>query len=101
MRKIIIIASGMFLIGCSGSSDKDCNCTQQRWERKVVYTISTPQTEVSSTQWASVGSSEKIDTDDCSKNGTKGTNSGSINATPGSDGTTYSVTQFEYRITCQ
>lgn len=101
MKKSSIVIWGLFLIGCGGNNDKDCNCSQQRWERKVVYTIALPQTEVSATEWAAVGSSENLDTDDCSKNGTKGNSSGSINAISNSDGTTYTVTQFEYRITCQ
>lgn len=106
MRKIFIIASGMFLIGCGGSSDKDCNCTQQRWERKATYTnadgTTNPPKEpvlISSTEWQKKGDSESAGTDDCSRNGTV-KNKGESNLTPNSNNT-YTVTQYEYRVTCQ
>lgn len=90
-------------IMCGSSNDKDCNCSQQRWERKATYTIVTPpaqSTLVSATEWQSVGNKENISSDDCSKNGTT-TNSGSSGSTLSSDGTKYTTTEFEYRITCQ
>jgi hypothetical protein len=100
MKKILFICSILFLIGC-GSSDKDCNCTQQRWERKAVYTIgsdaSTPP--ISTTEWKKTGNYESAG-NDCNKNGSI-SKKGDVDSWPDSNGTTYTVLEFEYRVTCQ
>lgn len=102
MKKIIFIAAGLFLIGC-GSDDKDCNCTQQRWERKATYTVINGTTNpptggnlVSATEWEKAGSSESAG-DDCSKNGSVSkSGSGYLS----SNSSTYTNLEYEYRVTC-
>ncbi|PKF76182.1 hypothetical protein [Chryseobacterium sp. PMSZPI] len=104
MKKIIIIVSGIFLIGCSG---KDCECTQQKWERKATYTIvdtsvipPTPPKLISATEWQKTGNEEKFDNDDCGRNGSVG-RKGSTGLSTNINAGTYTNLEFEYRITCQ
>lgn len=104
MKKIILLflATGSF-IACSSDNDKNCYCEQQRWERKATYTVgssSTPQTFVSATEWQTAGNKERLNSDDCSQNGTK-VNSGNTGSTLSSDGTKYTTTEYEYKISCQ
>lgn len=101
MKKILFICSALFLIGC-GSSDKDCNCTQQKYQRLAVYTIpssSTPSTFVSASEWVKTGNSETAG-NNCDDNGkVKPVNSGNDVYNPTNN--TVSRMEYEYRVTCQ
>lgn len=100
MKKIFILFGGLLLTGCGGNNDKDCNCSQQRYERKVVKKLEVPQTVVSSTDWEKKGNSEPISTDDCSKNGSI-SGSGNADSWLNPDNTTYTVVEYENRVSCQ
>ncbi|WP_027378178.1 hypothetical protein [Chryseobacterium daeguense] len=99
MKKIILLL-GIFLLASCGNNDKDCNCTQQRYERKAVYTIAIPPQFVSASEWEKKGNAENIDSDDCSKNGSI-SKKGDADSWVNSGGTTSTVVEYEYRVTCQ
>jgi hypothetical protein len=66
MKKILLIGSVLFLIGCGGNDDNNCNCTKKRFDRDVVMDLNTNQV-VSSTEWKKT--SEEAAGNDCSMNG--------------------------------
>lgn len=103
MNKIILLFGVATLFNSCGKDGKDCDCSQQRWERKAIYTVVTPPAQsvfISATEWQTAGNKESINSDDCSQNGTNG-NSGNSGSTLSSDGTKFTTTEYEYRITCQ
>ena len=103
MKKILLVSSVLFLIGC-GNNDKDCSCTQQKYQRTAVYTTpssSNPtSTLVSASEWEKTGNPESANTDDCGQNGSV-KSGGNTNVTPIPGTTNYSTTEYEFRITCQ
>lgn len=105
-RLILLITLAIISVGCN-KNDKDCDCSRQRWERKATYTVAngttnpvTPSVFVSATEWQKIGNTESIESDDCNQNGIK-INTGNTGSVLSSDGTKYTTTEFEYRITCQ
>lgn len=101
MKKIILLL-GMFLLASCGNNDKDCNCSQQRYERKVVRTngtgLETPP--ISTTEWEVKGNAESAGTDDCSKNGSI-SKSGVSDSWSNSGTNTYTNLEYQYKVTCQ
>lgn len=100
MKKTLLICSSLFFIGCE-SGEKDCNCTQQRWERKAIYKVNedTSAPPISATEWEKKGTVLPAD-NDCSKDGSI-PKSGSIFLSSNSATNTYTNLEYEYRVTCQ
>lgn len=97
MKKLILLSAITFLFSCGDRNEKVCNCTQQRWEKKIVRNIQS-QAVVSETDWQKVGPEKSAGTD-CSKNGGIPVQGNTANMDPGY--TTSTETHYQERVTCQ
>lgn len=97
MKKLFLTFLGFFALMSCTDSHKACLCVKQKYERKVVKSTAT-QAVISASEWQAAGSAEPYSTD-CDLHGSVAS-SGSTGAMLLPSGN-YSVTEYEYRVSCK